>query len=851
MHSRVTGVAWKYLFRRQYRDVTTSNTILRPYHFALRQRSSVVSLVPTWIQEIGNAYHRQENFVIESSLSLQRRDFSVDKSSNASPLPSVNRAGKQKQLSVRSYQKKAKNLLHQVETRRVQSKLVTQKVEELLLLSLSKYDNNVPSDGPLALELLNTALRCAKQSSEKGKVGERLLPRLFSLSCQLMLRSGHARAVNEVHRQLWRLLDGHEEFLDVNDSLYNTHHVNDACSYYIRHVVVDSNKQKRMLDDRKSRQLHHLIKRLSELQHDPSVPLLADPSIDDSLIMLFCNQLKPSEAHKVLRKRVEKSLLASPRCRELEVPLASSFTTIINGYAKTSQPEKALSVIEWMMSFQKTSTTKVDEIVAVPPPNVNCFNGLLHAYALAGAKDAGFKVEQTLEWMESFGETMNLDTRPNNTSYNICINAWARSNHPDAPIRAENLLRHLVALGESGSQIKPSEESFTAVMNTWVNSSSSTSSSGYDKKMKEATHRVVGIVDLMERISENSQGPPLSVIPYTILMKSWEKTAQKLHGMDKQKCGDEILKVVGRMRTKGIAPTTEMYSSILTALVEISPISAVFYFLELEQQYCNGDIQLDTRTFNCGLNAIAVLNRPDAVKRVTDILKRMFEYHETDLFILPSNFTFNIILKVLSRSTNHMRGAAAKADDLLHEMEAMASVEPNFISYVTCIIAWGRSHEKDKIERVTSLMHRFISSMGDNQDGNNKSSIAVFNAVLSVCHHNATLEHSVEALHASKLTMTELRTLKGIFPDQKTYESFFQVLRKVTHNMDSSSASMFTALIEDEFHQCASDGFVTKGILLAIGSAAPGAVFEKLVGKNVDPRTFSIPKAWCRNTTTQ
>ena len=117
-------------------------------------------------------------------------------------------------------QKKAKNLLQQVKSRRVQSKLVTQKVVELLLLSLSEYDNNIPSDGPLALELLNTALRCAKQSLDKESVGERLLPRLFSLSCQLMLRSGHTRAVNEVHRQLWRLLDGHEEFLVVNDSLY-------------------------------------------------------------------------------------------------------------------------------------------------------------------------------------------------------------------------------------------------------------------------------------------------------------------------------------------------------------------------------------------------------------------------------------------------------------------------------------------------------------------------------------------------------------------------------------------------------------------------------------------------------
>jgi len=501
---------------------------------------------------------------------------------------------------------------------------VPQKVEELLLLSLSEYDNNIPSDGPLALELLNTALRYAKRFSEE-KGGERLLPRLFSLSCQLMIRSGHTRAINEVHRQLWRLIDGHKQYFAANDTLYNTHHVNDVCSYYIRHLVVDANKQKRKLDYRKSRQLHRLIERLAELHRDHSVPLEASPYIDDSLIMLLCNQLKPGEAYEILRRRVKESssssALSSSRGVPLCVPLVSSFTTIINGYAKTSQPDKALGVVEWMISTQKdtksssskttTTTTTSPNAVVVPPPNVSSFNGLLHAYAMAGGNDAGFKAEQTLEWMEQICETKNLDTRPNETTYNICINAWARSKHSDAPLRAENLLRKIVALGEAGSQVEPSEEAFTAVMNTWVNSSSSSN----NKKLNEATDRVAGILDLMERISENSQSLSLSVIPYTVLIKAWEKSAQQSRGIEKQKCGDKILQVVERMQAKGIAPTTEMYNSILTALAETAAINAVFYFLELEQQYCRGTIQLDTRTFNCGLNSIAALMRPDAVKR--------------------------------------------------------------------------------------------------------------------------------------------------------------------------------------------------------------------------------------------
>ncbi len=842
MKNRVTGVASRCLFRCQNRALPRITGQGTQYSTQWPR----VPFVPVSREVTGTGLHHQtQENAFEAYRHLQRRYFSNSKVRSSL----TDESNQPTDLPPRLYQQKTNNFLHQAKSGRVKPELVAQKVEELLLLSLSEYEDNVPSDGPLALELLNIALRYTKQQ----EVAERLIPRLFSLSCQLMLKSGNPAAASEVHNQLWRLLNGHREFLDPNETLYNTNHVNDACSYFIRRIVSDANKRKQKLEFRRSRKLHRLIERLTELQKDPSVPLASNPYIDDALILLLCNQLKPKEAHEVLRRRVEKASSASPTAREGEIPLASSFTAIINGYAKTSQPDKAESIIKWMISFQEATdpssltTTKGLPPSVVPPPNLNCFNGLLHAHAMTGTKNAGYKVEQILDWMEELFETMALDTKPNETTYNICINAWAKSKHPEAPLRAENLLRRMVGLGESGTQIEPSEEAFTAVMNTWINSNSS---SGSKKKMREATEKVAGILDLMERISETSSSLFLSVVPYTVLIKAWGKVGENMNEIEKQNCCDEILNVLSRMSSKGVIPTTETYNSTITALAEISPIAAVFYFLELEQQYCGGKLQLDTRTFNCGLNAIAVLNRPDAVDKVTGILKRMFEYHESDPSILPSNLTFNIILKVLSRSTSHVPGAAAKADDLLSEMDEMESVVPDFISYVTCIMAWGRSDEDDKIQRVTNLLQRYISSLKDHGE-HVRTNIAVFNAVLSVCHHNSSTDKYVDdALHTTKTTMLELRKQKGIVPDQKTYKSFFQVM-KVGSIVDNTSTSSFTGLIEDEFNQCVSDGYVTKDIILAFHGAVPYTTFERIVGENVDPRAFSIPKAWCRNSAIQ
>ena len=224
----------------------------------------------------------------------------------------------------------------------------------------------------------------------------------------------------------------------------------------------------------------------------------------------------------------------------------------------------------------------------------------------------------------------------------------------------------------------------------------------------------------------------------------------------------------------------------------------------------------------------------------------MFKYHKNDPSIQPSNFTFNIILKVLSRSIDHNPDAAIMADKLLTEMDAMPSVTPDFISYVTCVIAWGRSKAENKIKRVSTLLHRFVVSLEEHQDGNKKSSVVVFNAVLSVCHHNLSPELLAECFETAQVAMTELRKAKGIDHDQITYSSFFQVVKDGI-TIGGRPARSFFNLIEDEFRFCINDGYVTRDILMAFCQVVPKIIFAKYVGQHEDPETFSIPKAWSRN----
>ena len=712
---------------------------------------------------------------------------------------------------MREYQKSALQFLDQLKNKRVAPELACIKIEEILLQFLSR-ENNVPEDFSLSLELLNVALKNANLPNE------RVIPRLFSLACQVMIRSGHPLASKEVHRQIWKLIEGHQDYL-TNNLEYNSHHVNDAWKQWIDHVVLGSNRSKRRINYNTKQEIDRLLNRMEKLFDDPSVPLVHTNNSCNSFIFYYCNQQKPAEAYRLLRWVAENSGNHPVRI----LPPVSSFTATIFAFSKAGKPEKALEIVQWMLSSYKKGV--------VPPPNSSSFNGLLDAWARSGRKDAGEKAEQTMEWMEHLHQTENLDTLPIEISYSICINAWARSRVPHAPQRAESILRRMVELYRNGSQVVPSASAFTSAMNTWANS-----------KSDEAPARIALILDVMKEIAAKSNQIQVTVIPYTILMKAWEQLARKKEGKQKLECGNRALQAFAEMENSGIAATAEAHNSLITALHQTSAINAVFHFLELEEKYRDQSVQLDTRTFNSGLNALATLNKPDVADKALNLLQRMFKYARKDSSVQPDEFTFNTILKVLSRSSGD--DAAKNANDLLLEMHSMPSIDPSFISYNTCIIAWGRSNDNKKFQHIEDLLRRFNTSHSiSNMSG--KDFLSVYNCVLSVCSHNMSPELQSEAWAMTLTTMEELRNQTKIRPDQRTYLSFLRVLSMVSLE---DVAEAREALLHKEFSYCISDGLVSHEILELVHSISP-KLFCHYFGDTVDPKNVSIPRGWSRKCT--
>ena len=90
-------------------------------------------------------------------------------------------------------------------------------------------------------------------------------------------------------------------------------------------------------------------------------------------------------------------------------------------------------------------------------PNATSFNTVINAWAKARRKDSGERAEEWLERLYELGErTSDDDQRPDTTTFNATLDAWAKSGHPDAPHKAEAILNRMFELYEGGmEQVKP------------------------------------------------------------------------------------------------------------------------------------------------------------------------------------------------------------------------------------------------------------------------------------------------------------------------------------------------------------------------------------------------------------
>lgn len=174
-----------------------------------------------------------------------------------------------------------------------------------------------------------------------------------------------------------------------------------------------------------------------------------------------------------------------------------------------------------------------------------------------------------LNYMKDLQAQGQPDVVPNTVAYNILIAAYARLSgspgHENAPLQAEEVLRHMVA---TGNEIAPDQLSFTNAIHAWVNA-----------KRERSAERAAYWLDKLWQ-SYEANGEPERLRPgigiYNAVMKACRDDPRRT-----EEVFAELLRAEKSDSSRHLRPNSESFSFLIHSLVKHDLARAVMWLEEL------------------------------------------------------------------------------------------------------------------------------------------------------------------------------------------------------------------------------------------------------------------------------
>merc|ERR1719491_691316 len=144
-------------------------------------------------------------------------------------------------------------------------------------------------------------------------------------------------------------------------------------------------------------------------------------------------------------------------------PDMKTYSILINAWSKSSDedaPQQAKNLLNKMIRLH--SSGDLEEA-----PNTITYCSVMDTYAAQGDVEGASDI---LSMMENDFKSGNKGARPNIDTYNILINAWAKSGNSNSPIEAEKILEKLIDRHSEG-ELKngPTVVTYNSVMDAYAN----------------------------------------------------------------------------------------------------------------------------------------------------------------------------------------------------------------------------------------------------------------------------------------------------------------------------------------------------------------------------------------------
>ena len=278
--------------------------------------------------------------------------------------------------------------------------------------------------------------------------------------------------------------------------------------------------------------------------------------------------------------------------------------------------------------------------------------------------------------------------KPDTISYTATINAWAKSGAWDAPQRAERILERMEEYVENQTvgyeHIRPNVITYSAVINAWAKCSGGGKNSKHSAGDNSAPYQAEKILAKLESL--------------------YQTCLQKQNGGvhdDKSSGNQKTENSYNTDNNDGSEPSCQMlkpnarcYNSVIDAWSRnASPTPkgvgaakrAASALSRLEERYANtGDmeIQPDTFSYTCVVNAYSRLNSKEGAEMAMELVDKMEGIYDNDPFgrVKPNVFTYSSLVNAYANAGMGIQGAE-QAEKILERMVKNRGVGPNVFVY--------------------------------------------------------------------------------------------------------------------------------------------------------------------------
>ncbi|KAI2512316.1 Pentatricopeptide repeat domain [Fragilaria crotonensis] len=296
---------------------------------------------------------------------------------------------------------------------------------------------------------------------------------------------------------------------------------------------------------------------------------------------------------KVNNRARNKELLISHATKAEQVlstmlvpPDTIAFNYVVRAWLKVKTDPELMTtkVMKWLRTMEAHQQKTPAGIIQ---PNTKSYAMAMEGYAIlaahrvkSGTGDGHAElryISALLNYMHELQKRGQPNVAPNTVVYNILISTLARlsvsPHHKNAPLEAEEVLRHMVAVGED---IAPDQLSFTRVIHAWVNAKRETSA-------ERAAYWLDTLWELYEANGEVEELRPTIGI-YNMVMRACRGDPKRT-----EEVFVELIRAEKEDSSRQLRPNSESFSVLIHSWVKHDLSRAAMWLEELLRRESNTD----------------------------------------------------------------------------------------------------------------------------------------------------------------------------------------------------------------------------------------------------------------------